>query len=38
MAVEIYRFTRPLEFDYARSRSGPFSSRRPLILVWTFRP
>src|SRR5262249_36963247 len=38
MAVEIYTSTRPLEFDFATWHSGAFSTRAPLVLVWTFRP
>ncbi|MGH7617275.1 MAG: carboxypeptidase regulatory-like domain-containing protein [Gemmatimonadaceae bacterium] len=38
MAVEIYRSVRPLEFDFATWKAGQFSTRAPLVLVWTFRP
>jgi Carboxypeptidase regulatory-like domain len=38
MAVEIYLSTRPLEFDFATWHTGAFSTRAPLVLVWTFRP
>lgn len=38
MAVEIYRTSRPIEFDFATWHTGQFSTRAPLILVWTFRP
>lgn len=38
MAVEIYRTTRPIEFDFATWHTGQFSTRAPLILVWSFRP
>ena len=34
MAVEVYRRMRPLEFGGSRQSS----ERRPLVLIWTFRP
>lgn len=37
-AVEIYPTSRPIEFDFATWHTGQFSTRAPLILVWTFRP
>ena len=37
-AVEIYRTSRPIEFDFATWHTGQFSTRAPLVLIWTFRP
>jgi hypothetical protein len=37
-AVEIYPTSRPIEFDFATWHTGQFSTRAPLVLIWTFRP